>query len=243
MELLVVGAGAMGRWFAQSVADEWEITFADTDPAAATAAAESVGGDTVSLAADDQFDVVCVAVPMSVVGRAIEAHAQKATAALLDLSGVMETPLAVMAEHAPDAERVSLHPLFGPDNAPGTIAAVSQTGGPVTETLIQLLEAAGNTIFETTAREHDEAMETVQAKAHAAILAFALAAEEVPAEFHTPISAGLFDLVSQVTAGTPRVYAEIQETFEGAADVAEAARRIAESDAAGVEALYRESRR
>ncbi|PWG74648.1 prephenate dehydrogenase, partial [Enterococcus hirae] len=88
----------------QSVAGEWEITFADTDPAAATAAANAVDGEVVSLTADDQFDAVCVAVPMSVVERAIETHAPRATQAVLDLSGVMAAPLAAMAEHAPELE-------------------------------------------------------------------------------------------------------------------------------------------
>ncbi|WP_332899349.1 prephenate dehydrogenase/arogenate dehydrogenase family protein [Haladaptatus sp. CMSO5] len=243
MELLVVGAGAMGRWFAESVADECELAFTDADPAAAERAADEIGGRAVSLDTDDHFDAVCVAVPISVVEQAIAAHADKATRALLDLSGVMDAPLTAMATHAPDIEHFSLHPLFGPDNAPGTIAVASANAGPVTARLRKALEAAGNTLFETTAEEHDTAMETVQAKTHAAILAFALAADDVPDEFHTPISEGLFDLVEQVTSGTPRVYAEIQETFAGAEEVAAAARKLADADAETVERLYRESRR
>ncbi|WP_338729139.1 prephenate dehydrogenase/arogenate dehydrogenase family protein [Haladaptatus sp. DJG-WS-42] len=243
MELLVVGAGAMGRWFAESVADECELAFADTDPAAAADAAAEIGGRAVSLDTDDRFDAVCVAVPISVVEHAIAAHADKATRALLDLSGVMAKPLAAMATHAPDVEHWSLHPLFGPANAPGTIAAASNNAGPVTARLRKALEAAGNSLFETTAEEHDTAMETVQAKTHAAILAFALAADDVPDEFHTPISEGLFSLVDQVTSGTPQVYAEIQDTFEGAEAVAAAARELADADPETVERLYRKSRR
>jgi prephenate dehydrogenase len=105
------------------------------------------------------------------------------------------------------------------------------------------LADAGNHLFETTSEEHDRAMETVQAGAHTAILAFALAAEEVRPEFSTPVSAGLTELVETVTGGEPRVYAEIQDSFDGADAVADAARRIAETDTQRFAELYREAGR
>jgi prephenate dehydrogenase len=72
-------------------------------------------------------------------------------------------------------------------------------------------------------------MSTVQARAHAAVFAYALAREDVREEFHTPLSGPLSELVDQVTENTPRVYAEIQSSFPGADAVAEAARRVAEA--------------
>jgi prephenate dehydrogenase len=84
-------------------------------------------------------------------------------------------------------------------------------------------------------------METVQSSVHAAVLAYALAARDVPPEFHTPVSAALADVVETVTGGTPRVYREIQETFDGAERVAEAAARVAGADEEEFDALYREA--
>jgi prephenate dehydrogenase len=95
---------------------------------------------------------------------------------------------------------------------------------------------------ETTPEEHDEAMETVQARAHTAVLAFALAAEDVPDAFQTPISESLFDLVEQVTGGEARVYADIQSAFDGAEDVAGAAREIADADDDAFTELYEDLR-
>ncbi|MEF8829614.1 MAG: prephenate dehydrogenase, partial [Haloarcula sp.] len=69
-------------------------------------------------------------------------------------------------------------------------------------------------------------------------LAFAMAAADVPDRFQTPISAGLFDLVEQVTGGDPQVYADIQDTFDGADAVADAARELADADADAFERLY-----
>jgi prephenate dehydrogenase len=92
-----------------------------------------------------------------------------------------------MREHGGDRERLSTHPLFSAANAPGNVAVVRDATGPVTDAVVDALAAAGNEPFETTAEEHDRAMETVQTKAHAAVLAYALAADDVREEFHTPL--------------------------------------------------------
>jgi len=243
MNLLVVGAGAMGRWFADATATAFgDVAFADADPEAAAAAAGRVSGRAVGLSTDETFDAVCIAVPIPVATEAIATHAERAERAVLDVTGSARDPVAAMREHAPDCERVSLHPLFAPANAPGNVAAVVDAPGPVTDEVRAALADRGNEVFETSAEEHDRAMETVQAQAHTAVLAFGLAAEEVPAEFQTPVSAALFDVLEQVTGGDPRVYADIQEAFDGAGDVAEAARRLADADGEAFADLYREVR-
>lgn len=237
METLVVGAGDMGRWFGRTVPGE--VAFLDVDPAAAEDAASALGGRAVPPDADVRFDVVCVAVPMRLTEAAIAEHAGRAREAIVDLSGVMAGPVEAMAEHAPDVERASFHPLFGPGNAPGRIAVVTAAGGPTLDRLQTALADAGNDLFETTPAEHDTAMETVQARTHAALLAFALAADDVPEPFGTPIYDRLESLVSEFLSGTPRVYADIQTSFDGAEDVADAAARVAEADPETFEDLYR----
>ncbi len=243
MNVLVVGAGDMGTWLGGSLEADVDVAFADPDPSVARAAATAAGGRTVPLDTGESFDAVCLAVPLPAVADAVAEHAGRADRALLDVSGVMGPAVAAMREHAPDRERVSLHPLFAPDAAPGNVAVVADSPGPVTDRIRGALADAGNHLFETTPEEHDGAMRTVQARAHAAVLAYALAADPVREEFQTPVSRALGDLVERVTSGTPRVYADIQSAFDGAADVAEAARRVAEADAEAFDALYREAGR
>lgn len=238
MDVLVVGAGAIGTWFGTTV--DADVTYTDVDPAAARQAADDPGSVT-DIDASDTYDVVCLAVPMAAVEDAVTEQAPRADRAVLDCTGVMTEPLQAMAATVPDLERASVHPLFAPERGPGTVAAVTDHAGPVIESLLDDIEAAGNELLETPAAHHDTAMETVQASTHAAILAFALAAESVPSEFATPVYAELCDLAERVTAGNPQVYADIQATFAGATDVAEAATRIAEADAEGFAALYREA--
>ncbi|ELZ07995.1 prephenate dehydrogenase/arogenate dehydrogenase family protein [Natrialba aegyptia] len=257
MDVLIVGAGAMGTWFGSAI--DADVTFADLDhDAAVTAAAETGGSATVledgadagvdgtpetdeATDATDAYDAVCLAVPMTHVTEAIAAHASRAERAVVDVSGVMAAPIEAMQRHAPDCERVSLHPLFAPARAPGSIAVVRDADGPATTALLDALAARGNELVETTAREHDDAMETVQAMTHATVLSFALAAESVPDGFETPIYEQLRTLAEHVTAGTPRVYADIQATFEGAEQVAAAAGAIADADATELESLYRDA--
>jgi prephenate dehydrogenase len=241
MTLLVVGAGTMGEWFARTLAETTTVTLTDTDPERAAAVADRLDARSVALDTDKRFDTVCFAVPMPAVEAAIAEHAPTAERAVIDVTGSMAEPIEAMRTHAPDRERLSLHPLFAPENAPGRIATVADATGPATDEVRAAL-ATENELFETTPDEHDQAMETVQAGAHAAVFAYALAAGDVREEFHTPISGPLDELASQVLSGSPRVYAEIQERFDGAEAVAEAAECIATADGTGVEELYREAR-
>lgn len=249
MTLCIVGAGAIGRWLAETLADgprSVDLAFADTDTVVAEAAADALGAEAVPLAdgvpADGRtFETVALAVPIPVVADAVTDWATYTDSAMLDLSGVMQPPVDAMREHLPDRERASLHPLFAPQRAPGNVALVADAVGPTLEPVLDALRDAGNDLFETTPEEHDEAMSTVQAKSHAAVLAWALAGGDVREEFHTPISGELVDLAETVTEGDARVYADIQAAFGGADAVADAAREIADADGESFADLYAEA--
>ncbi|WP_254862190.1 prephenate dehydrogenase/arogenate dehydrogenase family protein [Halovivax gelatinilyticus] len=229
MEVCIVGAGAMGRWLAETL--DADLAIADVDETRARETAAAVGGRTVPLEPDgDTYDAVCLAVPMGEVEAAIATQAVRVDGAIVDVAGVMEPVLTAMDEYAPAVEHCSLHPLFAPERAPGSIAVVTRSAGPATRAILADLETAENELVETTPAEHDGAMERVQAAAHAAVLAFAAAAEPVPEAFETPLYEGLREQVERIGAGTPRVYADVQDRFDGADAVAEAAGRIAEAD-------------
>ena len=241
MKVLIVGAGAMGNWFAEIVGEAATISFADIDTGASEMAATRHGGSVFDPGDPEQVDLVCIAVPMGVVTDTIATYAEYATKAIIDLSGSMRKPVKAMRAAAPTVERMSLHPLFAPANAPGNVAVVTDNAGPVTSDVSRMLDDASYRVVETTIEEHDRAMETVQAKAHAALLAYALVAEPIPPGFHTPISSGLDALLEDMLAGSPQVYADIQETFSGATSLAEAARVIAEADEDAFAELYQDA--
>jgi prephenate dehydrogenase len=232
----------MGRWFGRVLREDApesvSLAFTDTRREVAEEAASALDGRSVPASTDEQFDGVCIAVPIPAANGAIVEFVDRADGAVLDVTGTMVGPVGAMREHAPDRERVSLHPLFAPENEPGNVPLVADEPGPVTAAVRTALTDRGNDLFETTPAEHDEAMETVQARTHAAVLSYALAAEDIDKRFHTPISAGIHALAEQVTGGDPHVYSDIQAAFDGAEDVADAARRLADADAQAFESLY-----
>lgn len=243
MKTLVVGAGAMGRWLGEALRSETDtLAFLDSEPDSAQAAAKALDGVAVTDRTVERYDLVCFAVPIPVAPEVIAAYAERSEQAVIDVTGRMDEPIEAMREHAPDCERASFHPLFAPENEPGNVPVVVDESGPTVEQVIEVLQERGNEVFETTVSRHDEAMETVQARTHAAILAFGLSASTVPEEFQTPISAALAELTEQVTGGESRVYADIQSAFEGASDVANAAEEIANADRERFEQLYRDAR-
>lgn len=244
MTLCIVGAGEMGRWLAGAV--DTDLAFADTDAAAAREAADAFDAEAVPLSdrvpeSARRFDVVCLAVPMPIVADTVADWAPYTEDAMVDLSGVMAPAVDAMREHLPNRERASLHPLFAPARAPGNVALVADEVGSTLEPVLDTLRAAGNDVFETTAAEHDEAMCTVQAKTHAAVLAWALAGDEVREEFHTPISGALADLAATVTEGDAHVYDDIQQTFDGAEELVAAAERVADAEDEAFSQLYAEA--
>ncbi len=242
MRVAIIGAGSMGSWFAELV-DGWlEPIIVDVNEQRAIELATHVGCDHATIGDLESVPVICTAVPIPATVDVLEQVAPISTTAVIDLSGTMTAPIATMREHSPSCERISIHALFAPDNEPGNVAAVIEEPNVVWETLRTRLESRDNRVFKTDARTHDQAMETVQAKVHAAIIAYALAADPVDDRFHTPISAELADLAEAVLSGSARVYADIQEAFDGADDLARAANDLAEADPDRFEALYREAR-
>ncbi|MFB6154237.1 MAG: prephenate dehydrogenase [Halodesulfurarchaeum sp.] len=238
MDALIVGAGAVGRWFGECL--DWPLAFADVDEATAASAADVFGSRAraVDLDTTESFDLVAVAVPMTAAVETIHEHAGRAERAMLDLTGSMSRPLGAIQDVAPERERISLHPLFAPEHAPGRVAISKGKEGPVLKSILGMLSDRGNTLVEVTPAEHDRAMRTIQGRAHAAILAFGLASEDVPSDLRTPVFEQLTGLLERVTGGSPGVYADIQETFDGATDVAEAAERLADADQETFEDLY-----
>lgn len=233
MTVLVVGAGKMGRWMAGALDDA--VAFADADSDAAADAARIVEDSRVAtadeLAADRAFETVIVAVPIPVTADVIETYADRASSAIVDVTGEMDAPIAAMREHARGLERLSLHPLFAPENAPGTIAAVHDKRGPTTTRIREALADAGNDVFDTTVTEHDDAMASVQSATHAAILAWQLAIDDVRKEFHTPLSRELAALAEHVTEQDPRVYADIADRYPtGRTALARAADTLEDAD-------------
>jgi prephenate dehydrogenase len=240
MDVLIVGAGAVGRWVGSLV--DGPVAYADADRSVAeSAAADTSDGSVTDLSGAETYDVVAVAVPIRAATSVIRDQAGRAEGAVIDVTGSMEAPLDAMAEVGADLERASFHPLFAPAHGPGRIAKSTGREGPLIDRITRSFVEAGNTIVPVEPAVHDDAMATVQGRVHAAILAFGLAADPVPEELGTPVYEDLQELRERVTGGSPGVYADIQETFDGIEALQDAIDRLAEADRETFEALYEDA--
>jgi prephenate dehydrogenase len=240
MDVLIVGAGAVGRWVGDLV--DGTVAYADADRSVAeSAAAETSEATVADISGAEPYDVVAVAVPMRAATSVIRDQADRAEGAVIDFTGSMDAPLEAMAEVAGNLERASFHPLFAPAHAPGRIAKATGREGPLIDRITRSFVEAGNTVVPVEPAVHDDAMATVQGRVHAAILAFGLAADPVPEELGTPVYEDLQALRERVTGGSPGVYADIQETFDGIEALQDAVDRLAEADRETFEALYEDA--
>lgn len=230
MRTLIVGAGTMGAWFGELIGEWASVAYTDLDSDRAHRTADSQNVEAVRLDNVTENDIITFAVPLHATVSAIEDFGHLASRAIIDLSGSMAEPLQAMRSLDTDCELLCLHPLFAPENAPGNVPMVTENSGPIEDRITELLQDHGNTPFQTTAAEHDAAMQVVQAQVHLVILAYADAAKPVSSKFHTPISRQLTALTRSVLDGDSRVYADIQAQFAGAEDIATSASYLASAN-------------
>jgi len=206
--LVVGGRGAMGsyfaRWFETSGYGVHRLDRDDWDLAPALCRG---------------VDLALVAVPIAATGpvvRQLAPHLPR-EALLADLTSVKEAPLAAMLAAHPGPV-LGLHPLFGPTPASLDKQIVIATPGRRPESgrwLLEQLAAWGAVVVPAEAREHDEAMEVVQALRHFATFAFGhfLHRRRVDLarllEFSSPIYRLEFGMVGRLFAQDPALYAEI----------------------------------
>jgi prephenate dehydrogenase len=214
MEVLIVGAGAMGGWFARLFRKwGWEVWLKDVEQKKSMALARELGakvGDEIL----PQADLVLVAVPISstpavlreVIGR------MKKGALLLEVSSVKERVVSTMQElRSNPVELVALHPLFGPgaENLRGErFAFIPIRAGRVFKEIRNRLEGEGAILIKTKAEEHDSAMARAQALTHLLLLCYLRLCER--GKLQTHLSATFLELAKAVLAGNPSVYYEVQ---------------------------------
>jgi len=206
--LIVGGAGEMGRLFARFFAGTgYPVDILDKND-----------WDRARTLCQDA-DLVVVCVPINVTVEVIDALAplMRPDAVLTDLTSVKTRPLEAMCR-AHKGPVLGLHPLFGPttDNLDKQIiAACAGQNDGACQWVIDQLVAWGAVVVDTSAREHDQVMEIVQALRHFATFCFGsfLYRQGIPIkrtlEFSSPIYRLELGMVGRLFAQDPDLYAEI----------------------------------
>jgi prephenate dehydrogenase len=223
MKVAIIGAGAMGRWFASFAKQNLgEVTIADIDIAKAKEAAREVGVKAAETCDDavEQADVVIVAVPISKTPEVVKSVAKKMRAGslLMDVASAKGDVVDAMNELDVELELVSIHPLFGPGATTlkgKDFAAVPVKPGKRYHQFKNRLTKLGARITEMEAEEHDKVMAISQCLTHFVLLSYLAALRSMKEirlaeKLRTPMFDALLELAKAVLAGNPDLYGEVQ---------------------------------
>lgn len=205
-------------------------------------------------------DVVIISVPIELTVDVIRELGPRVRdeALLVDVTSTKTAPVRAMLETCRGSV-AGTHPLFGPSvhSLQGQRIVVTPGRGDEWRRWLEtMLRARGLIIHEATPEEHDRAMAVVQVLTHFAteVMGRALAATGVPIEetlkYTSPVYMMELLMTARHFAQSPRLYAEIQMSNPGTAEVTEAfvtaAREhretITAGDRAAVEAAFKQVR-
>lgn len=222
MKVVIIGAGAMGKWLANFAKQNLgEVTVADINPARAKEVASELGASAKPVKeAAAQAEILLVSVPISKTSETVRSLAEVAPkgALLADIASVKSEVVEVMRRVKTDIELVSVHPLFGPGAASVAgkdIVVVPVKPGKRYSELKKRLVELGARVTEMDAEQHDRLMAIIQCMTHFVLLAYLTAIKSMKGlkfarGLRTPMFASLMNLAKAVLAGNPEVYGELQ---------------------------------
>lgn len=223
MDIAIIGAGVMGRWFSEFFEDkDWNVTITDKDDEKARRAADELGIETVenNTEAVKGADIIIISVPIKetpVVIREV-GSSLNSDSLLLDIASVKEVVVDAMKKLDVKSELASMHPLFGPgaENLEGqNIASIPVDTGERYEQFKKALSDSGAQILEIEAEEHDKIMSVTQSLTHFTLLTFLSALDSMPDKkkaknLSTPMFQKLLDLSKAFLSEDPNICGDIQ---------------------------------
>jgi len=223
MKVAIIGAGAMGKWFASFAKQNLgEVTIADINIAKAKKVAKEVGAKAAKTCEDAvaQADVAIIAVPIAKTPEVVKsmARAMRAGSLLMDVASAKSDVVEAMNELDVEPELVSIHPLFGPGATTlkgKDFAAIPVRPGMRYAQFKNRLTELGARVTEMEAEEHDKVMAISQCLTHFVLLSYLTALRsmkeiKLAEKLRTPMFNSLLELAKATLAGNPDLYGEVQ---------------------------------
>jgi prephenate dehydrogenase len=256
MRVVIIGTGLIGTSIALALrASGAEIWLADSDPAAARLAADLGAGSLLPDELATPADIAVIAVPpAAVAGTLAAAQGRGLARCYTDVASVKQLPVAQAAEQGCDlASYVPGHPLAGREKS-GPAAAradlflgrtwalcpLPQTSPTAAETVTALVRDCGAVPVRTDPASHDRWVALISHAPHLVSAAMAARLETAPPQALDLAGQGLRD-VTRIAAGDTGLWTQILSANAApvaevlaavAADLAEAARMLADGDGA-----------
>jgi prephenate dehydrogenase len=254
VKVAVIGTGLIGTSIALALREHGStVWLTDADPAAAQLAVDLGAGEPLPAEIRDPADVAVIAVPPAEVAATLAvAQARNLAHAYTDVASVKQLPVAQARELSRDLARyVPGHPLAGREkHGPAAARADLFLGRawalcPLPETADQAMQAVtamvrtcGAVPVRTDPAAHDRWVALISHAPHLVAAAMAARLEDAPGEALDLAGQGLRD-VTRIAAGDTALWTQIlsanavpvaEVLAAVAADLAEAARELAEDD-------------
>ncbi|MGB9853286.1 MAG: prephenate dehydrogenase/arogenate dehydrogenase family protein [Candidatus Bathyarchaeales archaeon] len=170
MNVAVIGAGKMGRWFAKFFLEQGlSVVVSDTDQGKLAIIKEELKVETASsVDAVKSADKVLVCVPIENFENVIaEIHSHiRPEQTVMDICSVKEYPVEIMHKYIVNGTVLGTHPMFGPGvknikNQNFVLTPTNAEEKKLAEEFGNWLKEKGAKVFVMSPREHDELMSVV----------------------------------------------------------------------------------
>jgi len=254
VKVAVIGTGLIGTSIALALREhDVAVWLADADPAAARLAADLGAGEPLPDAINQPADVAVIAVPPAAVAVTLaDAQTRNLARSYTDVASVKQLPVADARNQGCDLTRyVPGHPLAGREkHGPAAARAdlflgrtwalcpLPETSDQAIQAVTDLVRACGAVPVRTDPATHDRWVALISHAPHLIAAAMAARLEEAPGDALDLAGQGLRD-VTRIAAGDTALWTQILSANAApvaevlvavAADLAEAARELAEDD-------------
>jgi prephenate dehydrogenase len=170
MKMAIIGAGKMGRWFANFFLEQgMSVVVSDKDQEKLARIREELKVETASnVDAVKSTDRVLVCVPIENFENVIaEIHTHiRPEQTVMDICSVKETPVNIMCKYIKNGAVLGTHPMFGPGvksikNQNFVLTPTNDKEKKLAEEFGNWLKEKGAKVFVMSPREHDELMSVV----------------------------------------------------------------------------------
>ena len=221
MRIAVIGAGAMGAWFANLLKKNAQVTVSDIDSKTAEETASKLG---VTFAPQEKAvgtsDMILIAVPISEAPKVVKSVLgfAKRGALVVDITSVKSDVVEVMKEFEGKVELASIHPLFGPGATTlrgKDVISIPVRTGKKYRWLKSLMVKGGANFIEMEADEHDRLMSIIQSLTHFTLMTYLTCIGSLKEyarveKVRTPFFSELRELARSFLHCNPEMYGEIQ---------------------------------
>ena len=224
---IIGGSRGLGKWIAQHLRNNFNITITSRDKVSGEKIADEIGvnysNDNVEAVKD--AEIIIFSVPINYMEKTIRDVAPHAPAGslLMDVCSIKKEPADALLKYAPEnVEILPCHPMFGPrvptlERQIIVLTPVENRSQMWFDRVENYLNKTDCEILITTPEEHDKYMSIVQGLTHFSFISLASTIRklninvEKSRSFASPVYSLMLDMVSRVVFQNPQLYYAIQK--------------------------------